>query len=53
MPVWTILLFILAGLLSFAGCLFDWDWFMTNFRAAIIVRLLGPRERVCSMQSSD
>ena len=41
MPAWAKVLFILAGLFSIAGGLFDWEWFMTNYRAAAFVRLIG------------
>lgn len=41
MPIWTSILLVFAGLFSFAGAVFDWDWFMTNHRAALFVRLLG------------
>lgn len=32
---------IVAGLFSIAGAVFDWDWFMNNRRARIIVDSLG------------
>jgi small neutral amino acid transporter SnatA (MarC family) len=41
MPIWASIFFVLAGLFSFAGAVFDWEWFMTNYRAAFFVRLLG------------
>jgi len=41
MPLWASIFFILAGLFSFAGAVFDWDWFMTHYRARPFVRLLG------------
>jgi len=41
MPTWVIILSILAGLYSFAGALFDWEWFMTDYKAVVFVRLLG------------
>ena len=41
MPLWATALFILAGLFSFAGALFNWEWFMTNYKAAFFVRVLG------------
>jgi small neutral amino acid transporter SnatA (MarC family) len=41
MPLWATALFILAGLFSFAGALFNWEWFMTNYKAAVFVRILG------------
>ena len=41
MPLWASILFVGAGLFSFAGAVFDWDWFMTHHRAAVFVRLLG------------
>jgi len=41
MPLWATALFILAGLFSFAGALFNWEWFMTNYKAAFFVRILG------------
>ncbi len=31
----------IAGLFSFAGAAFDWEWFMTQPGAAIFVRILG------------
>ena len=33
--------FILAGLFSLAGAVFDWDWFMGSRRAGLIVRILS------------
>jgi small neutral amino acid transporter SnatA (MarC family) len=41
MPLWVTALSILGGLFSFAGALFNWEWFMTNYKAAFFVRLLG------------
>jgi small neutral amino acid transporter SnatA (MarC family) len=41
MPVWASAFFVLAGLFSFAGAVFDWEWFMTHYRAALFVRLFG------------
>jgi small neutral amino acid transporter SnatA (MarC family) len=41
MPTWVIILSILGGLFSFAGALLDWEWFMTNYKAAFFVRILG------------
>lgn len=41
MPGWTSAFFVLAGLFSFAGAVFDWEWFMTHSRAALFVRLFG------------
>lgn len=41
MSVWASAFFVLAGLFSFAGAVFDWEWFMTNYRAALFVKLLG------------
>jgi small neutral amino acid transporter SnatA (MarC family) len=41
MPLWVTALFIFGGVFSFAGALFNWDWFMTNYKAAVFVRLLG------------
>jgi Immunity protein 17 len=41
MPTWVIILSIFAGLFSLAGALLDWEWFMTNYKAAVLVRILG------------
>ncbi len=41
MPTWVIILSIFAGVFSLAGALLDWEWFMTNYRAAVFVRILG------------
>ena len=41
MPLWVTALAILGGLFSFAAALFNWEWFMTNYKAAVFVRLLG------------
>ncbi len=41
MPTWSIVLSILGGLFSLAGALFDWEFFMSNYRAAVFVRWLG------------
>jgi hypothetical protein len=35
------MLVALIGLFSMAGGLFDWNWFMTNRRAWLFVKLLG------------
>ncbi len=41
MPGWTSAFLVLVGLFSFAGAVFDWEWFMTHSRAALFVRLFG------------
>jgi len=41
MSVWASAFFVLAGLFSFAGAVFDWEWFMTHPRAALFVKLFG------------
>jgi len=41
MPLWVSIFFVLAGLFSFAGAVFNWDWFMTHYRARLFVRVLG------------
>lgn len=41
MPLWASIFFVFAGLFSFAGAVFDWEWFMTHRKAALFVRLLG------------
>ncbi len=41
MPTWVIILSVFAGLFSLAGAILDWEWFMTNYKAAVIVRILG------------
>jgi small neutral amino acid transporter SnatA (MarC family) len=41
MPLWVAIFFVFAGLFSFAGAVFDWEWFMTNRRALLFVRILG------------
>ena len=41
MPTWVITLSVFAGLFSLAGAILDWEWFMTNYKAAVIVRILG------------
>ncbi len=35
------LLLVLGGLFAIAGGLFDWEWFMTNRKAWVFVKLLG------------
>jgi len=35
------LLLVLVGLFAIAGGLFDWEWFMTNRKAWVFVKLLG------------
>jgi hypothetical protein len=35
------LLFVLAGLFTMCGGLFNWDWFMLSRRARLIVRIFG------------
>jgi len=41
MPTWVIILSIFAGIFSLASAIFDWEWFMTNYKAALFVRILG------------
>ncbi len=41
MPTWAIILSIFAGLFSLAGAILDWEWFMTYYKAAFFVRILG------------
>lgn len=41
MPLWASIFFVLAGLFSFAGAVFKWEWFMTHYRARLFVRVLG------------
>jgi small neutral amino acid transporter SnatA (MarC family) len=41
MPFWIAVLFVLAGLFSLAGALLNWGWFMSHYKAAVIVRLIG------------
>jgi len=35
------LLLALGGLFAVAGGVFDWEWFMTNRKAWVFVKLLG------------
>ena len=35
------LLLVLAGFFAIAGGLFDWEWFMSNRKARLFVKLLG------------
>jgi drug/metabolite transporter superfamily protein YnfA len=37
---WALLL-VLAGLFAIAGGVFDWEWFMTNRKAWVFVKLFG------------
>jgi small neutral amino acid transporter SnatA (MarC family) len=41
MPLWASIFCVLAGLFSFAGAAFNWEWFMTHYRARLFVRVLG------------
>ena len=41
MPGWVIILSIFGGLFSLTGAVLDWEWFMTNYKAAVFVRILG------------
>jgi Immunity protein 17 len=41
MPTWVIILSIFGGLFSLMGAVRDWEWFMTNYKAAVLVRILG------------
>ncbi len=41
MPTWVIILSILGGIFSLASAILDWEWFMTNYKAAVLVRILG------------
>ena len=36
-----VLLFLVAGLFSIAGAVFNWDWFMNNYRARFFVNIFG------------
>jgi hypothetical protein len=40
---WAAIVFVAVGLLSLAGALFDWDWFMTHRRARLFTHLFGGR----------
>jgi hypothetical protein len=35
------LLLVGVGLFTLAGAVFDWDWYMNNHRARLVVRLIG------------
>jgi len=37
----TGLVFIAIGLFSVAGAYFNWNWYMNNYRALFMIRLLG------------
>ncbi|MEK7995641.1 MAG: immunity 17 family protein, partial [Planctomycetota bacterium] len=37
---WALML-VLVGLFAIAGGLFDWEWFMTNRKAWVFVKLFG------------
>jgi hypothetical protein len=41
MPSWVIVLSILVGLFSLTAAMLDAEWFMTNYKAAVMVRVLG------------
>jgi small neutral amino acid transporter SnatA (MarC family) len=41
MPSWVIMLSILGGVFSLMAAALDMEWFMTNYRAAVFVRILG------------
>jgi small neutral amino acid transporter SnatA (MarC family) len=41
MPSWVIILTILGGLFSLTSAVLDSERFMTNYKAAVLVRLLG------------
>jgi small neutral amino acid transporter SnatA (MarC family) len=41
MPSWVIILSILVGLISLTSAVLDSEPFMTNYKAAVFVRLLG------------
>jgi Immunity protein 17 len=41
MPFWASIFFVLAGMFSLAGAIFEWEWFMSNYRARSFVRSLG------------
>jgi hypothetical protein len=41
MPSWVIILSIFGGLFSLTGAVLDWEWFITNYKAAVFVRILG------------
>ena len=35
------LVFVFAGLFTFAGAFFDWDWYMNHRKARFMVKILG------------
>jgi hypothetical protein len=41
---WAALIFVVVGLFSLAGALFDWNWFMTHRRARFFTQVLGGRD---------
>jgi hypothetical protein len=41
MSLWISIFFVIAGLFSFASAVLDWEWFMTDRKADIFVRVLG------------
>ena len=37
----SIILMTIAGAMCIASAIFNWDWFYTNFRASLFVKILG------------
>jgi hypothetical protein len=37
------IILVLVGFFSNAGGVFNWDWFMNNYRARFMTRVLGSR----------
>jgi hypothetical protein len=40
-PYFQLLLFGGAGLFTIAGAIFNWDWFMNDYRARFFVKIFG------------
>jgi small neutral amino acid transporter SnatA (MarC family) len=41
MSLWIWIVFLLAGLFSFVSAVLDWEWFMTDRKAAVFAGFLG------------
>ncbi len=37
----SVLIFVLAGIFCIVAAALDWDWFMHNYRARLIVNIFG------------
>ena len=41
MEIFMTIIFIGAGIFSICGAVFDWDWFMNNYKARPFMKIFG------------